>query len=64
MELLSSKTKTKKLEGRFLGALSAPVTASLVQSDFFGDKRYYIIIWIILVKIFSSAPSFKKYRDY
>ena len=69
-ELTDGVTKTvkheiKKQEGQFLGAFLPPLAASIVQSVIsrYKWKRSYQEedIWI---KIFSSTPSFKQYRDY
>ena len=64
------KLETKKQEGWFLGALLAPLAASIVQP---------VISLVVkgisgrgvrrsgrgyMNKFFSSAPSFKQYRDY
>ena len=64
------KYEIKKREGRFLGALLAPLATSIVQpvissvvKDTSGEELQELQedIWM---KNFSSASSFKQYRDY
>ena len=64
------KYEIKKREGRFLGALLAPLATSILQpvissvvKDTSGEEFQELQedIWM---KNFSSASSFKQYRDY
>ena len=64
----NSKTWNKKLGSRFLEALLAPLAASLVELVISlvvkGISETGVKEGDIWMKIFSSAPSFKQYRDY
>ena len=54
----------KKQESRYLGALSAPLCASLVQPVISSVAQGIIGIGIKReIKFFSYTPSFKKYQD-
>ena len=58
------KHEINKQEGGFLGALLAPLAASLVEPVTYMEEELQEQEEDICMKIFSFAPSFKQYRDY